>query len=309
MTEAIDDPTVSVIIPTFNRAHLVSRAIRSVLAQTYQDFEIIVVDDGSTDNTKEIVKSFNDSRIRYVRHDENRGGSAARNTGIRIAQGEYIAFLDDDDEWLPEKLEKQIKKFKSLPKKFGVVYSGFSYVSERGKILSNVIPTLRGNVYDSLLKDNILGSPTPLIKRDCFQRAGFFDETFPSCQDWDMWIRLSKCYYFDFVPDILAKHYVHENRISANLNARIIAREKLIRKYWADLSQRPQTLSMHFSKLGKLYSLVGDFIKARRYFLASIKNDPFRENNYIHLFLLTLFPRVHRVMLEMTAKLLRGYHF
>jgi len=99
--------TVSVIIPTYNRAHLVGRAIRSVLNQTYQDFEIIVVDDCSTDNTEEIVKGFNDHRIRYMRHDRNRGGSAARNTGIKASQGKYIAFLDSDDEWLLKKAESR----------------------------------------------------------------------------------------------------------------------------------------------------------------------------------------------------------
>ena len=108
-------PKVSVIIPTYNRAHLVGRAIRSVLNQTYQDFEIIVVDDGSTDNTEEVVKSFNDPRIRYIRHEKNRGGSAACNTGIRAARGEYIAFQDSDDEWLPEKLEKQMQVFENTP--------------------------------------------------------------------------------------------------------------------------------------------------------------------------------------------------
>ena len=99
--------TVSVIIPTYNRAHLVGRAIRSVLNQTYQDFEIIVVDDCSTDNTEEIVKGFNDHRIRYMRHDRNRGGSAARNTGIKASQGKYIAFLDSDDERLLKKAESR----------------------------------------------------------------------------------------------------------------------------------------------------------------------------------------------------------
>ena len=104
-----DLPKVSVVIPTHDRAHLVGRAIRSVLAQTFQDFEIIVVDDCSVDNTKEVVQSLADSRIRYLRHEINRGGSAARNTGIGAARGEWIAFLDSDDEWLPKKLEKQLE--------------------------------------------------------------------------------------------------------------------------------------------------------------------------------------------------------
>src|SRR4030042_5052103 len=102
-------PTVSIIIPTYNRAHLVMRAINSVLDQSFQDFEIIIVDDASRDNTEKMVSGIRDKRIFYIRHEKNRGGSAARNTGIKQARGEYIAFLDSDDEWLPEKLEKQLK--------------------------------------------------------------------------------------------------------------------------------------------------------------------------------------------------------
>ncbi len=105
MTE--NSPTVSVVIPTYNRAHLVGRAIQSVLNQTYHDFEIIIVDDGSIDNTEDVVKSLNDPSIRYTRHDQNRGGSAARNTGIKMARGEYVAFQDSDDEYLPEKVESR----------------------------------------------------------------------------------------------------------------------------------------------------------------------------------------------------------
>ncbi|RLF83553.1 glycosyl transferase, partial [Thermococci archaeon] len=104
-------PTVSVIIPTYNRANLLKRAIASVLNQTFTDFELIVVDDASPDNTPEVVRSINDGRIRYVRLKKNSGGPVARNTGIRKARGRFIALLDDDDEWLPNRLELQIKKF------------------------------------------------------------------------------------------------------------------------------------------------------------------------------------------------------
>src|SRR4030043_1337098 len=104
-------PTVSVIIPTYNRAHLVGRSIRSVLNQTYQDLEVIVVDDGSKDNTAEIVRGITDPRIVFLKHEKNRGVSAARNTGLKAARGKYIAFQDSDDEWLPQKLEKQLELF------------------------------------------------------------------------------------------------------------------------------------------------------------------------------------------------------
>lgn len=105
---------VSVVIPTYNRAHVLNRAIRSVLGQTYQHFEIIVVDDGSTDNTEQVVKAIADDRVRYIRHETNKGtAAAARNTGIRQACGEFIGFVDSDDEWLPGKLQKQVDKFHS----------------------------------------------------------------------------------------------------------------------------------------------------------------------------------------------------
>ncbi len=123
-------PTVSVIIPTYNRAHLLGRAIESVLDQTYQDFEIIVVDDASADETEEVVKSFGDDRINHIRHQKNKGGSAARNTGIKAARGEFIAFLDSDDEWVPKKLEKEIDRLQTLSNEVGVVYSGFCCVKQ-----------------------------------------------------------------------------------------------------------------------------------------------------------------------------------
>jgi len=105
--ERAKNPTVSVIIPTYNRAHLLDRAIRSVLDQTYQDFELIVVDDGSSDPTAEVIATFADPRIYYLRHEKNRGAAAARNTGIEASQGDYVAFLDSDCEWLPKKLLKE----------------------------------------------------------------------------------------------------------------------------------------------------------------------------------------------------------
>ena len=295
------NPIVSVIIPTYNRAHLVGRAIKSVLNQTYQDFELIIVDDGSTDNTDKIIKEFqeHDKRIKYIRHEKNKGGSAARNSGIKISRGEYIAFLDSDDEWLPRKMEKQEIKFQNALDNVGVIYSGFSCISESsGKIIAKITPTLRGNVYTNLLEGCILGSPTPLIKKICFRKAGFFDETLPSCQDWDMWIRLSKYYTFDFVPDILAKHHIHGSQISVNLNAKIVAREKLVEKYWVDLSRKSKILSILLKRLGILCCLNGDSREGRRYFLSSIKRKPFQKSAYVNFLLSLLVPRIHRNILK-----------
>ena len=126
-------PTVSIIIPTYNREQLLGRAIKSVLAQTYQDFELIIVDDGSTDNTERLVKSFNSEKTRYIRHRKNKGPAAARNTGIRSAKGDYIAFQDSDDEWMPEKLEKQMRAFTTAPPEVGVVYTSYYSTINKGK--------------------------------------------------------------------------------------------------------------------------------------------------------------------------------
>nr|QNO41819.1 undecaprenyl-phosphate 4-deoxy-4-formamido-L-arabinose transferase [Methanosarcinales archaeon ANME-2c ERB4]QNO42775.1 undecaprenyl-phosphate 4-deoxy-4-formamido-L-arabinose transferase [Methanosarcinales archaeon ANME-2c ERB4] len=296
-----NNPTVSVVIPTCNRAHLIGRAIQSVLNQSYQDFEIIVVDDGSTDDTEGEIKEFQkrDKRVRYIRHENNKGGSAARNTGIKSAEGDYIALLDDDDEWLPEKIEKQVIKFQNSVDKVGVIYSGFFYVSDKtGEVISESVPTLQGNVYANLLSGCILGSPTPLIRKTCFQKAGLYDDTLPSAQDWDMWIRLSKHYEFDFIPDIMAKHYIHGGQISVDLNAKIRAREKLMRKYQADLSTHPSILSVHLKQLGKLYCLAGQSKEGRKCFLDSIKLNTFQRSSYLHFFLSLLAPMTHRNILR-----------
>jgi len=292
-------PTVSVITPTYNRAHLVGRAIQSVLDQTYQDFEIIVVDDASVDETEDVVKSFTDNRINYIRHQRNKGGSSGRNTGIKAATGELVGFLDSDDEWLPNKLEKEIGKFQTLSNDVAVVYCGFCYVSEKsGEIVSKVIPNLRGNVYAKLIEGCILGSPTPLIRKNCFQKAGFFDETFPSYQDWDMWIRLSRYYEFDFVPDILAKCHLHGTQISSDLNAKIRGMEALLRKYRVDLSKYPSILSSYLYRLGRLYCIKGNRKVGSMHFWKAIELNPFRLGNYLHFLLSTLVPQIHRQVLE-----------
>ena len=132
---------VSVVIPSYNRAHLVKRAIDSVLNQTYREFEVIVVDDASTDGTAEIVKGLADQRVRYVKHQANRGVSESRNTGIKAAKGHLIGFLDSDDEWLPHKLRKQIDRFNELPSDTGVVYGACLMVDEEtGKPIRVVTP-------------------------------------------------------------------------------------------------------------------------------------------------------------------------
>ena len=282
-----EKPEVSVIIPTYNRANLIGRSIQSVLNQTYQEFEIIVVDDGSTDNTEYVVKGFDDARIRYVRYQENRGGSAARNAGIKIASGDYIAFQDSDDEWLPEKLEKQMVIFKSASVKVGVVYTGFWRIQNNKKkyIPSSAITKKSGNVYKSILNRNFITTQSAVIKKEVFKKTGMFDERIPAFQDWDLWIRISKYYEFQYVGEALVISYYQSKSISANKKASINAHKMILDKYFEDLRKYKKILANHYFNIGSKLYLNGERRESGIYFLKSIKTYPI----YIIFFIAPLF--------------------
>lgn len=198
-------PKISIVIPAYNRANVIGRAIKSVLLQTYDNFEIIVVDDGSTDNTKDIVESFADDRISYV-CQKNSGAPVARNTGLKIAKGKYIAFLDSDDEWLPTFLEAALQKFNS-DSDISCVYC------LTGKIFDNQIclerdDYLEGYIYKEALEQGFITSPTFLIcKKSCFDKIGEWDISLKCCQDDDICFRLAKYFKFGLVKEIQAVYH------------------------------------------------------------------------------------------------------
>ena len=271
-------PKVSVIIPTYNRAHLIGRAIKSVINQTYQDFEIIVVDDGSTDNTEEIVKSFNDPRIRYIRHEKNKGEAAARNTGIEAAKGKYIAFQDSDDEWLPEKLYKHMMIFKKAKKKIGVVYSGFWKIRNGKKLYipSPYVFQKEGNIHKELLKGNFIGMPASVVRKECFTKIGNFDIKIPYLEDWELWIRISKYYEFKYIPEPLVISYytsggVNEKSIIVGVNVLNF----IINKYHEDFNKHKKILSKHYFSIGLNLCLNNDLRKGRNYIVKAVRMDPF----------------------------------
>jgi glycosyltransferase involved in cell wall biosynthesis len=290
-------PLVSVIIPTYNRSGLLGRAVRSVLQQNFNDLEILIIDDSSDDDTQSVVNNLNDGRVRYFRNKLNIGGSGARNVGISQAKGKYLAFLDDDDEWLLNKLEKQVSLIEAADRTVGLVYCGYYYIYNERRAAESV-PRYRGDIYNILLKNNVLGSPTPLIRNEVFREVGGFDERLPSCQDWDMWIRISRSFTFDYVSESLANHHIYGNQISTNLGKKIIARKLLIDKYRDELHQRAKALGWHYRRLGSLYSLYGDVILGRKSILRSIQSNPFNFGSYIHLLLITVSPLIHRRVVE-----------
>jgi len=275
-------PLVSLIIPTCNRRKLLKRAINSVLKQTLSDWELIVVDDASRQSPKKTVKSFKDKRIKFISHKKNQGSSATKNSGLKIAQGKFIAILEDDDKWYRQKLEKQINLFKQLPSDVGLVYSGYRVILNNKFIINKKIPSLKGNLFKKLLKRNKIGNPTPLVRKECFQKVGLFDQSLPACRDWEMWLRISRHYRFDFLPDILAEYHIHGKQVSVNLKKRITAHKKIIKKYFKDFRQYPAILSYHYHQLGEFYSLISNFKAGQKYFCKSIKQNPWQKSSYFH---------------------------
>ncbi len=274
-TKTTKNPDVSVIIPTYNRATLLGRAVRSVLNQTYDDFEVIIVDDCSTDNTKNIVKSLEDERITYIRHMKNRGAAAARNTGMTAAKGEYIAFQDSDDLWLREKLEKQMLAFEESTRKTGVVYSGFWRIENHRKtyIPSKWVPKKEGDIHRDLLQGNFVGGVTAVIRKACLEKVGMFDERLSRLQDWELFMRLSKSYLFKYVNEPLLLSYHLCDSISADSEALTVALEIILKKHQKDFSKDGRILARHY--LNIFFSCLGrETTKGMHYMKEAVNLDP-----------------------------------
>ncbi|TYT62007.1 glycosyltransferase family 2 protein [Natrialba swarupiae] len=215
---------ISVIIPSYNSASLLPRAIDSVLNQTYDDFELIVVDDASDDHTEQVVSAYDDDRIEYIKHDVNRGGSAARNTGIRRSNGKYIAFLDADDEWLPEKLERQLDELESRPDEYVAVHCDRTYETTWSEKLRDRLSVVVGTrkkgvskeggeelIQEILLMNLSTGASTLFVKGETVENIGGFDADFPRHQDWEFLIRILQEGKLAHVEDeLVIKHHTGE---------------------------------------------------------------------------------------------------
>lgn len=223
---------VSVIIPTYNRSELLKKAVKSLENQSHQNLEIIIIDDFSTDDTAEVVEKMADDRIIYLKHSMNKGGSEARNTGIKRATGDYIGFLDSDDQWLPEKLEKQLKQFEGKPN-VGVIYTGVQVVDENNQPTRKIIPKFRGDILAKLFEFNHIDTTSSvLVRKDVLNQTEGFDSSLPSCQDWDLYIRLAQVTEFDFVKESLVLFYHHSGeRITTNINSVLSGHLSIFEKY------------------------------------------------------------------------------
>lgn len=202
---------VSVIIPTYNSAKYVTEAIDSVLAQTYKNYEIIVIDDGSTDNTKELLKSYK-KKIKYI-YQENKGQAWARNTGIKKAKGELIAFLDADDVWLAKKLELQVPLFKD--KEIGLVYGDIALFGDKTNLkLIHNNDFKRGYIFKDLIKDNFICISTTIIRKDVLDMVGLFNSKIRYVEDLELWLRVVYKNKIDYTPEKVVKYRVHPGNVS-----------------------------------------------------------------------------------------------
>ncbi|MFZ5647361.1 MAG: glycosyltransferase family 2 protein [Bacillota bacterium] len=209
-------PLVSVIVPTYNRAGMLVNALDSVLEQTFGDFELIVVDDGSTDKTGEVIKKYS-GKVRYFAK-ENGGVASARNLGLKKAGGELVAWLDDDDFFYPQKIEKQVMYFKKHPG-VGLVYTGHVTIdtsSQQARKSYLVPPLFRecATLRKALLKHCFFANSTVMMKRECFELAGVFNERLGHTVDYDMWLRTAAFFSFGCVPEVLAGYRWHGKQIS-----------------------------------------------------------------------------------------------
>ena len=269
MTYIKDTESVSIILPTYNRAHRVGKAIESVLAQTYTDFELLVIDDGSTDETEQVVTGYMDKRVHYYRMEENGGQSKARNCGIQLAQYDYLAFEDSDDLWRPGKLEIQMETMQGAGQDVGMVYHKFRYdLGEgRGMVLPDEnIPVEKksGDIYKQLLWDNLVGMPTMLLKKECVNVVGGLDEKLKCLEDYDFALRIAQKYKAIFINEIyLDATYSISGVSGGDTGQYLIASCLLLAKYKEDylatdtFNHRVEIILRDAEKLGVTEMVVG----------------------------------------------------
>jgi len=273
------NPLVSVVIASYNRASLIARAIASVLNQKYRNLEIVIVDDGSTDNTSQVALSFNDERIKIFSHEKNKGLAASRNTGIKNSNGEFVTFLDDDDEWLPEKIQRQLEVFQGLNIAIGLVFiNGYSEAEGRmfipGQNGSEVVYDPEKNRFFPL---RILITPPSgwMLPMKVIKGIGYFDEAmYNNWDDGDYFVRVASKYPIYFLNENLATWHVLEKHVNI-VSPDLIKGKEIFLKNNLDFLKKDQNYLFRFYRaLGK-DALKVDKKKARAYLFKALKMDPF----------------------------------
>lgn len=272
------NPKVSVVITCYNYRKYVRQAIQSVLDQTYQDFEVLVVNDGSTDDSETVIQSFlPHPKIKYL-PQKNGGQANAKNSGIKNAKGEFVAFLDADDFWEKTKLEKQLPFFDNP--RTGVVYGRSICVNEIGQVLEHQPGRLalhRGRILEHFIFDNFVPFSTAIVRKSVFDDCGLFDESLAMAIDWDLWLRFSVKYEFDYTDEVLLFYrWNHPGQMSKNYGVREECSDRIFNKFLRDHGRHVPPELVRRAKI-YTYNLRGYFFvrldppKAFRYYFRSLK--------------------------------------
>jgi len=267
-------------MPTFNRAKFLPEAIDSVLSQTYADLELLIVDDGSEDNTTSVLEPFlRDERVRYF-YQDNQGQSYARNVGLKHAMGDFVAFLDSDDIWKPEKLEKQLAVVRAHPDA-DIVHGDEEIIDEQCAVTSLLnMARYSGRITRYLLADNSVSITTALVKRRCFDEMGGFDTSVGVADDYELWLRFSARYRFHYEPGIVASYRVMDDQISSDKRRRLAANEMIIRnfltKYGDQLDRKDKRwgLARFYCRSARYFASVGERGTAMNSLLMAFRSAP-----------------------------------
>lgn len=261
-------PFVSVIIPTHNRPLTLKKAVLSVLNQTYRDLELIVIDDGLKERAEKIISEINDPRLIYLKHETEKGGGAARNTGIKAAQSNFIAFLDDDDEWLPEKLSLQMAQFKNTPQDVGFCFCAVKNITAQGLEKTSVSEGIADYFELALATFKKFLTVTLIIKKHVFNEVGLFDENLPSHQEAELMIRITEKFKGLGInqPLVLVDMVAGHEHVGGNLTKKIKGRELILKKHEAKFKKRPAVLASHLFTLAVFYRQNRNYFQAQQNF-------------------------------------------
>jgi glycosyltransferase involved in cell wall biosynthesis len=262
-------PLVSIVIPTYNHAPMLQRALATVIDQTYQNWNAIVVNNFSTDNTLEVVAKFNDSRIQCVNFRNNGVIGASRNEGIKLATGEYVAFLDSDDTWFPTKVEKSVS---SLENGSDLVCHAEYWIDESGKSrLVTYGPSEAATHHNLIYKGNRISTSATMVRATLLKEVNGFDVSpeLISTEDYDLWIRLAaKSNKFAFIDEPLGEYHRHDNNVSANIEKHLAAELALLTKHFAVDSRLQNALAQRRRKALAYYGAGRSLHRTSKYFLA-----------------------------------------
>lgn len=294
------NPLVSIIIPTYNRVNLLKRAVHSVLTQTYRNFELIIIDDHSQDSTRDYIRNLNHPKILYYRNPENKGSQYSRNLGLQFAKGEFIAYLDDDDFWFKQKLLLQIQYYFSNQNfsSIGLVYSGYM-VYKDGVAMGSIYPKYEGNLSKKILKQNFIGSPTPIFKKDCIADSGNFDEHLPTCQDWDMWARIAQHWQIIGVNCILSGYSLHGAQKSLQITKVLRGRILFLKKHSKMILPERKIYADHLLKIAILLHINERKSLSNPYLSRSMCIYPFKLDNFMWFLVMRMFPSLFHSMVRL----------